>query len=170
MQIGKNKIQNESKTARRDFFKFFKPISNFLKEWCKISSLLKELCNQTKLWHHYVQTVLLMFKIWCNQNKLLHHYFQQFWTCLKYDTIKTNYCITFINAFKTSFSFSKDDVIKTNYCITISLFSNSFEHVSNMMGPEPVCWPGLAWATKFHFFFKKFFLWQRSFKNRNPRG
>ena len=74
----KNKIQNESKTARWDFFKFLKPSSNLFKRWCKSSSLLKELCNQTKLLHHYFQTVLNMFKIWCNQNKLLHHLYQCF--------------------------------------------------------------------------------------------
>ena len=50
-----------------------------------------------------------------------------------------NYCITFINAFKRSFSLSNDDAIKTNYCITIS---KQFEHVSNMTGPSP----GLGWG------------------------
>ena len=62
-KVSKNKIQNESKTARWDFFKFLKPSSNLFKRWCKSSSLLKELCNQTKLLHHYFQTVLNMFQI-----------------------------------------------------------------------------------------------------------
>ena len=67
--------------------------------------LLIRWCNQHKLLHHYFQTVLSVFKIWCNQNKLLHHYFQQFWTCLKYDAIKTNYCITIFKNLQNSWHF-----------------------------------------------------------------
>ena len=72
------------------------------------------------------QTVLQMFEIWCNQNKLLHHYFIQFWTCSKYDAIKTNYCITVINAFKTSFYTSK------RWCSQNKLLYHYFQIVLNI--------------------------------------
>ena len=51
----------------------------------------------------FFKTCSNLFNAWCNQVKLLHHYFKQFRTFFNYDAIKTNYCITFINVFKTTF-------------------------------------------------------------------
>ena len=101
-------------------------------------SLLKIWCNPAKLLHYYFQTVFNMFRIWCNQNIVLHHYFKQFWTCLKYDAIKTNYCITFINAFKTSFYLFKRWCNQKKYCIPYArhynplLISNHSPHWSKL--------------------------------------
>ena len=85
LYINKNKIQNESKTARWDFFKFLKPSSNLFKDDAKFQACWKNDVIKPNY-------CIIIFK--------------QFWTCLKYDAIKTNYCIKLINAFKTSFSLS----------------------------------------------------------------
>ena len=76
--------------------------------------------------------------------------------------MKTNYCITFINAFKTSFSLSKDDAIKTDYCITIfKQFWTCFKYDGHGLGLGMGCL-GLAWAGETKFvFLSKSFPWQR---------